>query len=145
MDGQEQIVSIGIDIISAIRTNDLAKMKIALNELEAFHIQYGHIGSVEAIPFSELAETYNNEAFQYLIKNCTLFIPNLEYTKLMYYFKKCLTLTDDEINQLLKNELKEKNNFKNLQDSFFYELLFRLAMHVKNYDVLTSLKTKMEG
>lgn len=145
MDGQEQIIAIGIDIVDAIRANDLAKMKIALNELEAFNIQYGHSGSVETIPFSELAETYNNETFQYLMKNCTLFIPNLEYAKLMYYFKKCITLPDSEVNQLLEDELEEKNNFKNLQDSFFYELLFRLAMYARNYDVLASLKTKMEG
>lgn len=144
MDGQEQIVSIGIDIVNAIRTNDLAKMKIALNELEAFHIQYGHIGSVEAIPFSELAETYYNDAFKYLIENCSLYIPNLEYTKLACYFKQYATLPDDEINKLLVSELREKNIFKNLQDSFFYELLFRLAMHVKNYDILASLKTRME-
>lgn len=133
------------DLILAIKDNDLDKTKEIVITLNKMILSDEVIESGDFLTSTDLFYLRkNNESYEYLINNI---IPADENTeKDLFNLKIQILQKKFETNQISTNEIKEflNNNQNNYPVGSALSIL-RLAMLVKDYDLIIKIKSQLEG
>lgn len=138
---ESESIILSIDLIDSIKNNDTVKAIDTVNAISDFWNKYGSSMALHTIPFYNLYEQYPNEAMDYVLTHLDLNIPNLQSTRIFKYLNDVKnTMNKDQIQELLSNEIKTRTLYPLLDEDFFNEFLFRLALINGSFDVLPDLK-----
>lgn len=133
------------DLILAIKDNDLDKTKEIVTTLNKMILSDEVIESSDFLTSTDLFYLQkNNESYEYLINNI---IPADENTeKDLFNLKIQILQKKFETNQISTNEIKEflNNNQNNYPVESALSIL-RLAMLIKDYDLIIKIKSQLEG
>lgn len=133
------------DLILAIKDNDLDKTKEIVITLNKMILSDEVIESGDFLTSTDLFYLRkNNESYEYLINNI---IPADENTeKDLFNLKIQILQKKFETNQISTNEIKEfLNNNQNNYPAGSVLSILRLAMLVKDYDLIIKIKSQLEG
>lgn len=133
------------DLILAIKDNDLDKTKEIVTTLNKMILSDEVIESSDFLTSTDLFYLQkNNESYEYLINNI---IPADENTeKDLFNLKIQILQKKFETNQISTNKIKEflNNNQNNYPVESALSIL-RLAMLIKDYDLIIKIKSQLEG
>lgn len=133
------------DLILAIKDNDLDKTKEIVATLNEMILSDEVIKSGDFLTSTDLFYLQkNNESYEYLINNI---IPADENTeKDLFNLKIQILQKKFETNQISTNEIKEfLNNNQNNYPAGSALSILRLAMLIKDYDLIIKIKSQLEG
>lgn len=132
------------DLILAIKDNDLDKTKEIVATLNEMILSDEVIESGDFLTSSDLFYLQeDNESYDYLINNLIPVDENTE--KDLFNLKMQLLQRKFETNRISLNEVKEfLNNNKNNYPAKSVLSILRLAMLVKDYDLIIKIKSQLE-